>query len=96
MNEQEIEETREDSTNLEEIELVEVLSQVYKSNGKKIDMTNKRIDFDKKALKRLETMLPIYKEEIGDVNTSELYSYVVRKAIDSLFENDFKKKLEEL
>lgn len=81
----------------ENTQIVEALEEIHKSNGKKIDMTNKRIDFNKKSLKRLETMLPIYKEEIGEkVNTSELYSYVVNKAINYLFENDFKKKLEEL
>jgi hypothetical protein len=83
-------------SNSQETKLSEVLEDIKQSNGKKINMTNKRIDFDKKALKRLETMLPIYKEEIGEANTSELYSYVVRKAIDSLFEGDFKQKLEEL
>ena len=96
MVEEKTEETSKSSNISEKEELVEVLEEVHKSNGKKIDMTNKRIDFDKKALKRLETMLPIYKEEIGKANTSELYSYVVGKAIDSLFESDFKKKLEEL
>jgi len=83
-------------SNSQEVKLSEALEDIHKTNGKKIDMTNKRIDFDRKALKRLETMLPIYKEEIKNANTSELYSYVVRKAIDSLFESDFKKKLEEL
>ena len=42
-------------------------------------------------------MLPVYREELeGTPSTSEVFSYVVKKAIDSLFEQEFKKKLEEL
>lgn len=94
MNEREIDGMLDNSN---EEELIEALEEIKVSNGKKIDITNKRIDFNKKSLKRLETMLPIYKEEIGEkVSTSELYSYVIGKSIDSLFEGDFKNKLEKL
>jgi len=86
----------EETPDTKQEEITEALEDISKTNGKKINITNKRIDFSKKTLKRLETMLPIYKEEIGKVSTSELYSYVVGKAIDNLFENDFKKKLAEL
>jgi len=96
MNNEKMEGILDDTTISEQEEIIEKLDDINKTNGKKIDMTNKRIDFDKKALRRLETMLPIYKEEIGKANTSELYSYVVGKAIDNLFENDFKEKLAEL
>ena len=57
---------------------------------------NKRIDFDPKTFRRLNTMLPIYSEEIGNVKESELYSYVVNKAINALFEGEFKEKIEKL
>jgi hypothetical protein len=47
-------------------------------------------------MRRLETMLPLYSHEIGKCTQSELLSYVVDKAVNSLFETDFKKKIEEL
>jgi len=63
----------------------------------KSETTNKRIEFDSKTMKKLEIMLPLYKEEIDEkIKDSELYSYVVRVAINALFDGDFKKKLDEL
>jgi hypothetical protein len=60
-------------------------------------VVNKRIDFDMKTMRRIETMLAVYKMDLEDKATnSETLSYVIKKAVDSLFENDFKKKLEEL
>lgn len=60
-------------------------------------LTNKRVDFDKKTLRRIETMLPVYSEDLAEgVPSSEVFSYVIQKAIDALFEGDFKKKIEEL
>jgi hypothetical protein len=61
------------------------------------NVVNKRIDFDMKTMRRIETMLALYKIELGEkVSNSEALSYIVKKGIDCLFENDFKKKLEEL
>jgi hypothetical protein len=61
------------------------------------DMVNKRIDFDAKTMRRVETMLALYRIDLGEkANNSEALSYIVKKAVDSLFENDFKKKLDEL
>ncbi len=63
----------------------------------KSSMTNKRIDFDRKTMKRLDMMLPAYSADAGeDIKESELYSYVVRVAVNALFEGDFKKKIDEL
>lgn len=61
------------------------------------ETASKRIDFDTKTMRRLNTMLPLYKEEVGEkIKESELYSYVVNVAINTLFEGEFKKKLDEL
>lgn len=78
-------------------EVKEALTQIQEENGKKTQVVNKRIDFDKKSLRRIETMLPVYSEDlIEGVSVSEAFSYVVQKAVDALFEGDFKKKIEEL
>jgi len=78
-------------------EITEAMIQMQESNGNKVRMTNKRIDFDQKTMKRLNTMLPLYSEDAGEgIKESELYSYVVRVAVNTLFEGDFKKKLDEL
>lgn len=78
-------------------EIKEVLTQIQEENGKKTHLVNKRIDFDKKSLRRIETMLPVYSEDLEESSSaSEVFSYVVQKAIDSLFEGDFKKKIDEL
>jgi len=61
-----------------------------------LDVVNKRIDFNSRTMRRLETMLPLYSHEIGKCTQSELLSYVVDKAVNSLFKTDFKKKIEEL
>jgi hypothetical protein len=61
-----------------------------------LEVVNKRIDFNSRTMRRLETMLPLYSHEIGKCTQSELLSYVVDKAVNSLFETDFKKKIEEL
>lgn len=59
-------------------------------------MINKRIDFDKKTFRRMDTMLPIYTQEIDGMSKSEKYSRIAQIAINALFEGDFKEKLEEL
>jgi len=70
-------------------------------NNSESEMTNKRIDFDKKAVKRVKTMLPTYEEdipsdEVENMTENDIFSYVVRRAIDCLYENDFKNKIEEI
>ena len=78
-------------------EVSDVLVALENEDSKKSQITNKRVDFDKKTMRRIETMLPIYREEVGEsFSTSELFSYVIQKAVNSLFEGDFKKKLDEL
>lgn len=78
-------------------EIKEALVQIQEENGKKTQVVNKRIDFDKKSLRRIETMLPIYSEDLGEgVSASEAFSYVIQKAVNALFEGDFKKKIDEL
>lgn len=75
----------------------EAILDIAKENGKKLKLINKRIDFTKNSFKKLEMMIPVYKEEIeGDASNNEALSYVVQKAIDKLFDEDFKKRLEEL
>ncbi|WP_187648727.1 hypothetical protein [Nitrosophilus labii] len=77
-----------------EQQISEIVSELADNNGKKADLINKRIDFDKRTYKRLETMIPIYKDEIGEnVSLGEVMSHVIKKAIDKLFEEDFKKKI---
>ncbi len=66
------------------------------STADKTQYINKRIDFDQKTMKRLNTMLPVYADEVNTTKDSEIYSYIVREAINSLFSNDFMKKLNEL
>jgi hypothetical protein len=64
---------------------------------KKDGLVNKRIDFDQRTIKKLNIMLPLYKDEIGEgAKESELYSYVISKGIESLFDGEFKKRIEEL
>lgn len=77
-------------------EVKEALTQIQEENGKKLNLVNKRVDFDKKSLKRIETMMPVYSEDLEDASTSEIFSYVVQRGIDALFEGEFKKKIEEL
>lgn len=62
----------------------------------KENFTNKRIDFDEKTFTRLKTMLPIYSQDVERMSASEKYSYVVRLAVNKLFDSDFKTKIEEL
>ncbi len=70
---------------------------IQETNGIKIHTVNKRVDFDKKTMKRLETMMPVYSEELdASATQGEIFAYVVKKAIDSLFEGDFKSKIDEL
>jgi len=79
-----------------EIQTQEVTEEEIKEAISEKDAINKRIDFDVRTMRRLETMMPLYSHEIGKCTQSELLSYVVSKAVNNLFDTDFKKKLEEL
>ena len=58
---------------------------------------NKRIDFDAKTMRRLEAMIPLYKDDVGEgLSKSELLSRVVCLAVNELFEGDFKSKIDRL
>ena len=43
-------------------------------------------------------MIPLYKDELKEekVSENEVMSYIIKKGINMLFNEDFKKKLEEL
>jgi len=85
-------------TNEEIKEVEEAINEIANSNGKKLEVINKRIDFDKKTYKRLQTMIPLYKDELeGEkVSENEVMSYIIKKSIELFFNEDFKKKIEEL
>lgn len=62
-------------------------------------VVNKRIDFTRKTYTKIEMMMPIYRNEIesnNEIGQAEVLSYVIEKAVSKLFDEDFKKKLEEL
>jgi hypothetical protein len=73
------------------------LTQIQDENGKKIQVINKRVNFEKKTLKKIEIMMPVYSSDISsDVSNNVTMSYIIQKAIDKLFESDFKARLEEM
>ncbi|NLC27775.1 MAG: hypothetical protein GX780_03265 [Campylobacteraceae bacterium] len=74
----------------------DITTDIELESNTSVEHINKRIDFTIKTMRRLETMLPLYSHEAGKCSQSELLSYVVDKAVNKLFESDFKKKLEEL
>ncbi len=43
-------------------EITEAMTQIQEPNGNKVHMTNKRIDFDKRTMKRLNTIWMNYKK----------------------------------
>lgn len=60
-------------------------------------LVNKRIDFDPRTLKRIEMMLPAYRDEAGEnSSTNDVMSFVIAKGIDALFDSDFRRKIEEM
>jgi len=79
-------------------DIVEFIPEVDVKTTKKDDgITNKRIDFDKRTLKRIEMMIPVYSDELdGKITNNDILALIVSKGIDSLFEGDFKRKLEEM
>ena len=78
-------------------EISAALSGLQEENGRKISTVNKRVDFDRQSIKRIETMMPIYSEELPEnASQSEVFSYVVKKAVDSLFQGDFRSKINDL
>lgn len=61
------------------------------------NLVNKRIDFDPKTLKRIEMMVPAFRDEVGSsASTNDVMSFIIAKGIDALFDGDFKKKIEEM
>lgn len=78
-------------------EISAALGGLQEENGRKVSTINKRVDFDKQSIKRIETMMPIYSEELPEsASQSEIFSYVIKKAVDSLFQGDFKSKINDL
>jgi len=55
--------------------------------------TNKRIDFDNKTLKKIDMMIPHYRDDLDSAQKSDHYNYVLKLAVDCLF-SDFLKKME--
>ena len=89
--------TEANSTEEIEKEVSSVVSSIAEQNGKKTKVVNKRIDFDRNTYKKLEMMIPVYKDELeGSVGQNEVMSYVIKKAIDKLFKEEFKKMIDEL
>ena len=82
----------------EDKEIEETINNIADDNKKKSGIINKRIDFDKKTYKRLQTMIPLYKDELeGEkVSENEVMGYIIKKSVELFFNEDFKKKLEEL
>lgn len=73
---------------------LEVETKALKKNE---SIINKRIDFDKRTLKRIEMMMPVYSDELdGKITNNDILALIVSKGIDSLFEGDFKRRLEEM
>jgi len=98
---EEQEQTKTEALNTEDEVLDAIVGQDVKQDRrtKKADFVNKRIDFSKKTYKKLEMMMPIYRDEIengSEIGQAEVLSFVIEKAIDKLFDEDFKKRLEEL
>ena len=81
-----------------EADISKALNRSQKEENKKKGIVNKRINFDKKALRRIETMIPVYSTEEagGELSSVELYSLVIQKAINSLFEGEFQEKIKEI
>lgn len=78
-------------------EVSNAVIEIQETNGKKTHLTNKRIDFDKRTLKRIETMIPVFGDEVGEgASNNEIMSFIIARGIDALFEGDFKRKIDEL
>lgn len=83
------------------IEAVEADKTIIKKIDRRVknpNIINKRIDFNQKTFKKLQMMIPIYQNEIEIENAgqNETTSYVIKKAIDKLFDEEFKKIVESL
>jgi len=62
-----------------------------------LNFTSKKIYFDDKTLKRLEVMLPTYKDEFpANLSEKERFSMFLALAVQKLYENDFLDKLKTL
>lgn len=81
------------------IETKEVLTDMVEQNGNSIEYFNRRIDIDGSTMKRLNAMLPLYLDDINATTQkkrNEQFSQIICKAINFMFENDFKHKLDKL
>jgi len=84
---------------LSDNETKNALLRLSSKNGDTTESINRRIDIDLNTFKRLQAMMPIYLDEIDSSTQkkkNEQISQMVCKAINFMFENDFKQKLEEL
>lgn len=70
---------------------------VQSSKKANSNLVNKRIDFDPKTLKRIEMMVPAFRDEVGQLaSNNDVMSFIIAKGIDTLFDGEFKKKIEEM
>jgi hypothetical protein len=74
-----------------------IIEAVSFDTKEKSDITNKRIDFSSRTLKRIETMIPVYSDELSSsASKNDIMALVIAKGIDALFDGDFKRKINEL
>lgn len=86
---------QEKNSSLENIK--DITSKFQQESKEKQNIINKRIDFNKQTLKKIELMLPVYNENLGEkISNSEALSNIINKAIDFLFEADFKKRIQDM
>ena len=63
------------------------------TNGEKIEIISKKVIFSQETLLKVETMMPLYNLEAGvNKKSNEVFNYIIKKAVDYLFENEFKRK----
>ncbi len=76
---------------------ISIIDAVNFDTKEKSDNTNKRIDFNSRTLKRIETMIPVYSDSLpSNASKNDVMALVIAKGIDALFEGDFKRKIDEL
>lgn len=73
------------------------LSKISETNGDKLKFVNKRVDVLQKNVKRLKILAPLYESEAGSNKDSDIYSYIINKAIEYFYKSDeVKKRLSEV
>lgn len=96
---------KDDSTVVENIEqdegaMSKIVVDSLKSAESALSGYSKKIEIDSVTYRRLNAMISFYDQDpdlsISQKRKNELMSDVVRKSINYMFENDFKKRLEEL